>query len=50
MFKEQFKKDLLQKCQSVAKGDSNEEEGLTLQGFKDYFIDEYSSLSKKPTA
>ena len=30
MLKEQFKKDLLKKCQSVTKGEADGEEGLTL--------------------
>ena len=30
VFKDQFKKDVLKKCQSVSKSESNEEEGLTL--------------------
>jgi len=35
--REEFKNDILNKFQSVDKGGLSGEEGLTLQGFKDFF-------------
>jgi hypothetical protein len=41
---EEFRKDILRKFQSTDKGGLGGEEGITLQGFKDFFLEELTFL------